>query len=173
MATCFSILARKNHGQRSLMGYSPLGCRVRHNWATEYTQGSKGFSQFSHSVVSNSVTPWTVAHQASLSITSSQSLLKLMSIESVIPSNHLIFCRLLLPSVFPSIRVFPNETVLHIRWPNYWSISFSISPSNEYSGPISFPKPGKTIVLTIWNFVGKVMPCFLTCCLGFKYLQNV
>ena len=84
------------------------------------------------------VTPWTVAHEASLSITNSRSLLKLMSIESVMPSNHLILCHplLLLPSVFPSIRVFPNESVLPIRWPKYWS--FSISPSSEYSGLISF-----------------------------------
>ena len=94
------------------------------------------FSQFSRSVMSNSVTPWTAARQASLSITNSRSLLKLMSIELVIPSNHLILCRplLLLPSVFPSIRVFPNESVLHIRLPKYWSFSFNISPSNEYSG---------------------------------------
>ena len=85
------------------------------------------------------VTPWIVAHQASLSITKSRSLLKLMSIESVLPSNHLILCRpLFLPSTFPSIRVFSNESVLHIRWPKYWSFSFSISPSNEYSGLISF-----------------------------------
>ena len=84
-------------------------------------------------------TPWTTAHQASLSITNSQSLLKLMSIESVVQCNHLIFCWPLLPtSVFPSIRVFSNESVLHIRWPKYWSFSFSISPSNEYSGLISF-----------------------------------
>ena len=77
--------------------------------------------------------------QASLSITSSQSLLKLMSIESVMPSNHLILCcPLLPPSIFPNIRVFPNESVLHIRWPRYWSFSFSISLSNEYSGLISF-----------------------------------
>ena len=79
-------------------------------------------------------TPWTVAHQASLSITNSRSLLKPMSIESVMPSNHLI-----LPlSIFPSIRVFSNESVLHIRWPKCWSFSFSISPSNEYTGLISF-----------------------------------
>ena len=87
------------------------------------------------------VTPWTVAHQASLSITNSQSLLKLMSIESVMPSNHLILCcpLLLLPSIFPSIRVFSNESVLCIRWPlEYWSFSFNISPSNEHSGLISF-----------------------------------
>ena len=84
-------------------------------------------------------TPWTAACQASQSITNSQSLLKHMSIESVMPSNDL-FCRplLLLPSVFPSIRVFSNKSVLRIRWPKYWSFSFSISPSNEYSGLISF-----------------------------------
>ena len=84
-------------------------------------------------------TPWTAAHQASLSITNSQSLLKLMSIESVMPSNYLILCRplLLLPSIFPSIRVFFNELALCIRWPKYWSFSFNISPSNEYSGLIS------------------------------------
>ena len=85
------------------------------------------------------VTPWTAAHQSSLSITNSWNLLKLMSIESVMPSNHLILCHpLLLPSVFPSIRVFSNESVLYIRWPKYWSFSFSISPSNEYSRLISF-----------------------------------
>ena len=97
-------------------------------------------SQFSHSVMSNSATPWTATRQASLSITNSQSLLKLMSIKSVMPSNHLILCRplLLLPSIFPSIRVFPNDSVLQIRWPKYWSFSFNISPSNEYSGFILF-----------------------------------
>ena len=86
------------------------------------------------------VTPWTEARQASLSITNSRSLPKLMSIESVMPSNHLILCRPLLlpPSIFPSIRVFSNESVLHIRWAKYWSFSFSISPSSEYSGLISF-----------------------------------
>ena len=147
-----------------------------------------------------SVTPWTAARQASLSIANSQSLLKLMSVESVIPSNHLILCHplLLLPSVFPSISVFSNESVLHIRWPKYWSFSFIISPSNEHSGLISFRMDwsdllavqgtlksllqhsskasilwcsaffivqlshpyvttGKTIVLTRWIFVGKVM----------------
>ena len=85
-------------------------------------------------------TPWTEAHQASLSFTNSRSLLKLTSIKSVMSSNHLILCRplLLLPSVFPSIRVFSNESVLRSRWPKYWSFSFSISPSNEYSGLISF-----------------------------------
>jgi len=85
------------------------------------------------------VTPWTAAHQASVFFTVSWSLLKLMSIESVMPNNHLILCRpLLLPSIFPSVRVFSNESALHIRWPKYWSFSFSISPSNEYSGLISF-----------------------------------
>ena len=86
-------------------------------------------------------TSWTAAHQASLSINNSQRLLKLMSLELVMPSNHLILCHpfLLLPSIFPRIRVFSNlESVLHIRWPKYWSFSFSISPSNEYSGLISF-----------------------------------
>ena len=81
------------------------------------------------------VTPWTAACQASLSITNSQSLLKLMSIELMMPSNHLIFCH---PLLFPSIRVFSNQSVLCIRWPKYWSFSFSISPSSEYSGLISF-----------------------------------
>ena len=97
-------------------------------------------SQFSRSVMSDSVTSWTAAYQASLSITNSRSLPKLMSIESVMPSSHLILCHpLLLPSsILPSIRVFSNESVLCIRWPKYWSFSFTISPSNEYSGLISF-----------------------------------
>ena len=144
-------------------------------------------------------TPWTVARQASLSITNSQSLLKLMSITLVMPSNHLILCNPLLPpSIFSSIRVFSNELVLRIRWPKYWSFSFSISPSNEYSGRISFRMDwldllavqgtlkrllqyhsskasilcsgffivqlsypymtiGKTIALTRWTFVDRVM----------------
>ena len=147
------------------------------------------------------VTPWTGAHQASLSITNSRRLLKLLSIESVMPSNHLMLCRplLLLPSIFHIIMVFPSESVLCIRWSKYWSFSFSISPSNEYSGLISLRvdrldllavqgtlksllqhhkskalilqcsafsivqlshphmTTGKTIVLTRWTFVGKVM----------------
>ena len=144
------------------------------------------------------VTPWTAARQASLSITNSGSLLKVMSIESVMPSNHLILCHplLLLPSICPSIRVFSSESVPHIRWPKYWSFSFSISPSNEYSGLISFTMDwldllavqgslksllqhhsssaffivqlshpymttGKTIALTRWTFVGKVMSLLL------------
>ena len=96
--------------------------------------------QLSCSVMSDSVLPMTAAHQASLSISNSQSLLKLMSIELKMPSNHLILCHtlLLLPSIFPSIRVFSNESVLHVRWPNYSSFSFDISPSNIYSRLISF-----------------------------------
>ena len=94
----------------------------------------------SYSCVWVFVTPWVAACQASLSITNSWSLLQLMSIESVMPSNHVILCHpfLLPPSIFPSIRVFSNEPVLCIRWPKYWSFSFSIIPSNEYSGLISF-----------------------------------
>ena len=86
------------------------------------------------------MTPWTAARQASLSSTNSQSPSKLMSVESLMPSNHLILCRplLLLPSVFPSTRVFSSESALRIRWPKYWSFSFSISPSNEHPGLISF-----------------------------------
>ena len=96
--------------------------------------------QFSHSVVSDSETPRTAARQTSLSIINSRSLCKLMSIESVMPSNHLILCRPLLlpPSIFPSIRLFSNQSILHIKWPKCWSFSFSISPFNEYSGLISF-----------------------------------
>ena len=147
------------------------------------------------------MTPWTAAHQASLSFTTSWSLLKLMSIESVMPSNDLILCHplLLQPSIFPSSRIFSNESVLLIRWPKYWSFSFSISPSNEYSGLIPlrmdwfellevqgtlksllqhhsskasilqcstffmvqltnpYMTTGKTIALTSWTFVGKIM----------------
>ena len=150
-------------------------------------------------------TPWTAARQASLSIANSRSLLKLMSIESVMPSSHLILCQtlLLLPSIFPSIRVFSNNSALHMRWPKYGSFSFSISPSNEHPGLISFKMDwldllavqgtlksllqhhstkasvlwpsdfftvqlshpymttGKTIALTRWTFVGKVMSLLL------------
>ena len=146
-------------------------------------------------------TPWTTAYQASLSISNSQSLLKLMAIELVMPSNHLILCRplLLLPSIFPSIKVFSNDSVLCIRWPKYWSFIFNISPSNDHPGLISirmdyldllalqgtlksllqhyssktsilwhsaffivqlshpYMTTGKTIALTRWTFVGKVM----------------
>ena len=154
------------------------------------------------------MTPWTTACQASLSITNSQSLLKLMSIESVMPSNHLILCHplLLLPSIFPSIRVFSDESALRITWPKY--LNFSISHSNEYSGLISFRidwfdllavqgtlkslfqhhsskasilwlsaffmiqlshsfmSTGKTIALTVWTFVGKVMSLSFNTLLG-------
>ena len=96
--------------------------------------------QFSHSVMSNSTTPWTAACQASLSITNSWSSLKLISLKSVMPSSHLILCHtfLLLPPIPPSIRVFSDESTLHMRWPKYWSFNFSISPSNEHPGLISF-----------------------------------
>ena len=107
-----------------------------------------------------SATPWTAALQASLSITNSRSLLKLMSIESVMPSNHLILCHPLLlpPSIFPIIRVFSSESVLCIRWPKCWSFSFSISPSNEYSGLISFvlhPTFGIVILFSFSHFTGQ------------------
>ena len=164
----------------------------------------QGFSsvQFSWSIMPDSLRPQGLAaHQASLSITNSQSLLKLMSIESVMPSNHLILCHplLFLPSIFPSIRVLSNESALHISWAKYWSFSFGVNPTNEYSGLISFRMDwldflaiqgilesllqhhssktsillcsaffivqlshpymtnGKTIALTRWTFVGKVM----------------
>ena len=97
-------------------------------------------SWFNYSIAQLCSSPWTAARQASLSITNSQSLFKFMSTESVMPSSHLILCcpLLLLPSMFPSIRIFSNEPALRIRWPKYWSFSFSISPSSEYSGLISF-----------------------------------
>ena len=118
-------------------------------WYTRFCQGSVMAAKYADICISSVqslsqvqlfATPWTAACQTYLSITNSQSLLKLMSIELVMPSNHLILCLplLLLPSIFPSIKVFSNKSVLHIRWPKYWSFSFSISPSNEYSGLISF-----------------------------------
>ena len=108
-------------------------------WGAKIPHAAFGSVQ-SHSRVQLFVTSWTATMQASLSITNSWSFLKFMSIELVMPSNHLIFCRPLFlpPSIFPSIRVFSNESVLRIRWPKYWSFSFNISPSNEYSGLISF-----------------------------------
>ena len=120
-------LQEPSHNGVKLKGH--IGARYNSGWSSV---------QFSHSVVFDSATPWTATRQASLSITNSWSLLKLMSIELVMPTNHLILCHLLLllPSNFPSIRVFSNESVLCIRWPKYWH--FSISPSNEYSGLISF-----------------------------------
>ena len=121
---------------------------VKQNWDTKkyfWDSGIYSFLDQISSVQSLScvwlfATQWTAARQASLSITNSWSLLKLMSVESVMPSNHLILCRplLFLPSIFPRIMVFSNESVLSIRWPKYWSFSFGISPSNEYSGLISF-----------------------------------
>ena len=160
--------------------------------------------------MSSSATPWTTACQASQSIANSQSLLKLMFIQSVMPFNQLILCcpLFLLPSIFLSIRVFSNESALYISWPKYWSFSFSISPSNEYSGLISFRiewfdlfllqgtlrnllsttdsktsipwhsaffmvqlshpymTTGKTIALTIWTFLNKVMSLLFNICLG-------
>ena len=96
--------------------------------------------QLTRSVVSDSANPWTAAHQASLSITNSRNSLRLMSVKSVMPSNHLILCHPLLlpPSIFPSVRVFSNKSVLRIRWPKYWSFSFNISPCSEHPGLISF-----------------------------------
>ena len=143
-------------------------------WATGHavaeTQKRLSSVQSSRSVVSDSPTLWTAARQASLSITNSWSLLKLMSIELVMPYKHLILCGHLLlpPSIFPSIRVFSNQWVLRIRWPEYWTFSLNNSPSNEYSGLISFRidglefshpymTPGKTIALTRQDFVGEVM----------------
>ena len=112
-------------------------------WSVVYWQNCAGFGSQSVRQLSRVwlfAIPWTTACQASLSITNSRSLLKLMSIKSVMPSNHLILCHphLLLASMFPSTRVFSNESVLRIMWPKYWSFSFSISPSNKYSGLISF-----------------------------------
>ena len=129
-------LLGKFHGQRRLVGYSSQGHKDldKTEWLTLIR-----FSVQSFNHVQLFETPWTAACQASLSITNSQSLLKFMSIESVMPSNHLILCRPLLPpSIFPSIRVFSNESVLWIRWPKCWSFSYSISPSNEYAGLTSF-----------------------------------
>ena len=123
--------------------FSNVFCRYRQVYSKIYVEGHQSV-QFSSvqslSCVQLFGAPWTAALQTSLSITNSWSLLKLMSIESVMPSNRLILCSPLhlLPSVFPSIRVFSNESVLHIRWPKYWSFSFNISPSNEYSGLVSF-----------------------------------
>ena len=120
--------------------FDPWCHRVSANSAPSTYCAPPSLLQFSCSVVSNSATPWTAACQASLAITNTQSLPKLTSIESVMPSNHLILCcpLLFLLSVFLSIRVFWNESVLHISWPKYWSFSFSISPYNEYPGLISF-----------------------------------
>ena len=132
---CFKMLKLWIYHISSII-HQPLTIWI---WCCHLKQ-AKSHSVQSLSHVQLSVTPWTTARQASLSITNSWSLLRLMSIESVMPSNHLILWRPLLlpPSIFPSIKVFSNESVLHIKWPKYWSFSFSISPSNEYSGLISF-----------------------------------
>ena len=120
------------------------------------------------------VAPWTAAWQASLSITNSWSLLKLMSIESVMPSNHLIHCRpfLLLPSIFPSIRVFSSESVLHIKWPKYWSFSFSISPSSEYSGLICF-RIDCLNLLTVQETLKSLLQHHSSSALSFLYSPNL
>ena len=135
-----SPFSRESSQPRDWTQVSHIASRFLTVWATKEAPQIQSI-QFSCYHVQLFATPWTAAHQASLSITNSRSLLKLLSIESVMPSNHLIFCRplLLLPSIFLSIRVFSDDSVLCIRWPKYWSFSFSfrISPSNEYSG-ISF-----------------------------------
>ena len=129
------FLPGKCHGQRSLLGYSPSGCKESDTPGRLHL----GFLSPLSSQSCLTVAPWTAARQASLSITNPRSLLRLKSIESVMQSNHLILCcPLLLPSIFPSIRVFSSESVLCIRWPKYWSFSFSICPSNEHPGLISF-----------------------------------
>ena len=122
---------------------------------------------FSRPVMSNSETPWTAAHQASLSITNSQSLLKLMSTESVMPSNHLILCHplLLLPSIFTSIWVFTNKSVLRIRWPKYWSFSFNTSPASEYSGLISFKMDWLDLLLFLTLSKSIISICLCRACL--------
>ena len=132
------FLPRKSHGQRSLAGYSPWGHKESDTTDATWHTSTHQDSIQSLSCVQLFVTPWTAARQASLSFTNSQSLLKILSIKSVMPSNHLILCcpLLLPPSIFPSIRVFYNESVLHIKLPKYWN--FSISLSNEYSRLISF-----------------------------------
>ena len=123
------------------------------------------------------VTLWTAAHQASLSFTVSQSLLKLMSIELVMPANHLILCcpLLLLPSVFPSIRVFSNESALRIRWPKYWSFRFSISPSNEYSGLVSFRMDWLNLLAVQWTLKSLLQQhsskASILCCSAFFVVQ--
>ena len=142
MAIHSSILAWKIPWTEESGGLQFLGLqRVRHNWATNTRLDSVQFSSVqSLSCVQLFATPWTPACQASLSITNSWSLPKLMPIESVMLFNHLILCHplLLLPSIFPSMRVFSNESALGMRWPKYWTFSFSISPSKEHPGLIAF-----------------------------------
>ena len=132
---------------------------------------------FSRSVTSNSLWPHGLQHARPPSITNSQSLLRLMSIESLMPSNHLILCHplLSLPSVFPSIRVFSNESALQIRWPKYWSFSFSISPSNEYSGPISFRIDWFDLIAVQWTLRSLLQlhssKASILCCSAFFIVQ--
>ena len=128
---CLTLISRR---------VPPFSCKTTRYTARSLTSSIQFSSVQSLSRVRLFARPWTAARQASLSITNSLSLLKLMSIELVMPSNYLILCRplLLLPSIFPSIRVFSNESALCIKWPKYWSFSFNISPSSEYSGLISF-----------------------------------
>ena len=139
-----SCLHDREAARRSKTRCSQVNTKLKKKKANSFGQPSNRSVQFSSaqplSHVRLSATPWTAARQASLSITNSRSSLRLTSIESVMPSNHLILCRplLLLPSIFPSIRVFSSESVLRIRWPKYWSFSFSISPYNEYLGLNSF-----------------------------------
>ena len=141
-ATHSSILARRSPWTEEPGGLQSLGSqRVGHDWMCWTWLNTLQFSSvLLLSCVRFFATPWTAAHQTSLCITNSQSLLKLMTIQSVMPSIHLILCHTLLlpPSIFPSMRVFSDESVLCIRWPKYWSFSFSVSPSNVYSGLISF-----------------------------------
>ena len=128
----FNLESRVRNNQHSVGSeQTNLNCPNAINLGATKFKKNQSVQSLSH--VCLFATPWTEAHQASLSITNSWSLLKLMSIESVMPSNHLILCRplLLLPSIFPNIRVFSNKSVFHIRWAKYWSLSFSISPSNE------------------------------------------
>ena len=134
------FFSRESSQPRDLTRISRTGRWILYHWATREAQGSKISSVQSLSRVRLFATPWIAACQASLSITSSQSSLRLTSIKSVMPSSHLILCRplLLLPPTPPSIRIFSNESTLRIRWPNYWSFSFSISPSKEIPGLISF-----------------------------------
>ena len=140
-----TFLSQKSYGQSKNKAY-PGKQRSLSNFPAKLLSVSLSPGGYSLQFISVAhwfqlfATPWTAARQASLSITNSQSLLKLMSIAWVMPSNHLIFCRPLFlpPSIFPSIGVFSNELVLRIRWPKYWSFSFTISPSNEYPGLISF-----------------------------------
>ena len=128
----------KEFGGEWIHVYVWLSTPAVHQKFTTLLTGYQSVQSLSH--VQLFATPWTAAHQVSLSIINSQSLLKLMSIEPLMPSNHFVLCcpLLLLPSIFARIRVFSNESALHIRWPKYWSFSSNISPSNEYSGLISF-----------------------------------